>query len=142
MIRLLALACLAVACGGAPAARRPTPPRAAPSPAPNEASTPSRAECDQLIAHALALGVADQRAQLPPDRAATEPQQAQIAAELRDRFGDDCLHLSRTTVRCALAAATSDALAACDAGQATRSSSTSNSSVAPGGITPPAPRSP
>ena len=138
------LAWLALAgCGGpSPRVARPTLPRVAPDAPPAADRAPTRAECDQLIAHALALGVADQRAQLPPDRAATDPQAAQIAAELRDRFADACLRLPRATLRCALAAATTDALVACDDAQPTRSSSTSNSSVAPGGITPPAPRSP
>jgi hypothetical protein len=53
-----------------------------------------------------------------------------------------CRALSRDTFRCAMAATTLTALAACQPAQRTPSSSTSNSSVAPGGMTPPAPRSP
>jgi hypothetical protein len=51
----------------------------------------------------------------------------------------ECGALTRDAYRCGLQATTVAALTAC---HATRSSSTSNSSVAPGGITPAAPRSP
>ena len=51
-----------------------------------------------------------------------------------------CDGVSRDIYDCAMAATTTLAMAACD--QRTPSSSTSNSSVAPGGMTPPAPRAP
>jgi hypothetical protein len=53
-----------------------------------------------------------------------------------------CRTLPLSAFRCAIAATTLSALAACQPIQRTPSSSTSNSSVAPPGITPPAPRSP
>jgi hypothetical protein len=62
---------------------------------------------------------------------------AKIETELRDLFLSECRTLEQ--VRCGMAATTTAELSIC---QATPSSSTSNSSVAPPGITPAAPRSP
>jgi len=101
------------------------------------AVAPTERECEQLVAHAVSLGAAE-RTGRPPDQLATETDQDQLRTRLRP-FVDECRGLSREGYRCAAQAATLAELAAC---QPTRSSSTSNSSVAPGGITPPAPRSP
>ncbi len=94
---------------------------------------PTEAECGELIAHALALGVAAEREPPSPEI------QAKIRAGLETDFMAGCRALTRPQLTCGLTAATTPALAAC---QASASSSTSNSSVAPPGITPPAPRAP
>jgi hypothetical protein len=71
--------------------------------------------------------------------ATTQSDHEAVRRGLREDFLAGCRTLSRAEWRCAVAAPTLAALSAC---QATPSSSTSNSSVAPGGIAPPAPRSP
>jgi hypothetical protein len=96
-------------------------------------------ECTELIAHAVALGVAEQRQQLPADQAPTEADQAKLGQELRAQFLPACRAGSREVHRCAIGSKTLAELAGC---HATPSSSTSNSSVAPPGITPPAPAAP
>lgn len=136
-MKWLLLVALAGACGGAhsaPARPRPAPPPAAKAPLTVAAPAgPSDAECARLVAHAVDLGVTELGA--PAERA--EP----VRAGLQAQFATACRAMPRAEYTCAIAARSLDALAACD-GYATRSSSTSNSSVAPGGITPPAPRSP
>lgn len=96
-----------------------------------EADRPSERECDDLVEHVLQLELATRK-----DR----PSDAELAQLRGELHGDPaCRTLSRDRYRCAMSANTAAAYQAC---QATRSSSTSNSSVAPGGMTPPAPRSP
>ncbi len=90
------------------------------------------AECDALIAHAVQLGASE--------RKATDDEQARVRGEVRGRYIASCRVMSRHGYACALAASSLDALEAC--GQPTRSSSTSNSSVDPGGMTPGTPRAP
>jgi hypothetical protein len=95
------------------------------------ADHPSERECDALVDHVIDLSLADRR-----DKP-SEGERAQLRGELH---GDaSCQKLSRDRYRCAMAAKTTAEYQSC---QATRSSSTSNSSVAPGGMTPAAPRSP
>jgi hypothetical protein len=89
------------------------------------------AECDALLRHALDLVA-------PPE--ATEADRSKAIASTRDEWRARCRTMSRATYTCAISAATASDLVECD--QPTRNSSTSNSSVAPGGMTPPAPRSP
>jgi hypothetical protein len=101
------------------------------------AEGPTERECEQLVAHAVALGAAE-RTGRPPDQLSTEADQEYVRTRLRP-FIDECRALPRDRYRCAIAATAISELAAC---HSTRSSSTSNSSVAPGGIKPPAPRSP
>jgi hypothetical protein len=101
--------------------------------------SPTERECAELVAHAVALGVAEQRKQLPPDQVPTEADQAQLAEELRKQFTPECRAGSREVHRCAIASKTLAELAGC---HATRSSSTSNKSVAPPGMTPAAPAAP
>jgi hypothetical protein len=115
------------------------PPSRPPAPTPPPPTThvdagPSAAECDALIAHAIDLD-AHERA---PAAAPTAAERAQLRAAL-DPFVDECAGLRRADYACAIAAASTAQLAAC---QETRSSSTSNSSVASPGITPAAPREP
>ena len=129
---------LVAACSGpASGVAHPAPPPAAhPAPPPAD-DAPGEPECDQLITHAVALGI-DEQAGAPAPRA-TESDHEAIRRTLHDEFVAGCRTLPRDAYRCAMAATTLAALAAC---QRTPSSSTSNSSVAPGGILPPAPRSP
>jgi len=132
---------LIVACAGTPSGPTRSPGVPPPADASVAASTdaPSERECEELIAHAVAIGIAAQRQALPPEQVPTEAEQAALRAELRDGFLASCQGGTREGYRCARAATTLRELDAC---YSTRSSSTSNSSVAPGGITPPAPRSP
>lgn len=133
-MRALLLLGLLAACGGERRRTVAQPQPAAPitGDALSIESKPSDAECDALIAHAVGLGAAD--------RKATDDEQARVRGELRGRYIASCRDMSRHVYRCALAASSLDALAGC--GQPTRSSSTSNSSVEPGGITPGTPRGP
>ncbi len=131
---------LLVACGGQPAPAHPTSAGDhAATPPVVAAAAPSERECDALFAHVSAIAAADQRAASP----ATPATDADVATEQAAEHGSAmaaCRAMPRAAYTCAIAAPSSEQLVACD--QATRSSSTSNSSVAPGGITPPAPRSP
>ena len=125
---------LLAACGGGPAAVHPTPARVDPPPPAQE--SPSEAECDALIDHVIDVTVAAQ-----PDLAPTDADKVTFRATLRDQIMPECRTMKRDTLTCAVAAPTVATFEACD--QTSRSSSTSNTSVAPGGIAPPAaPRSP
>jgi hypothetical protein len=99
---------------------------------------PSEQDCDALITHAVALGI-DEQAARQPAPATTASDHEAVRRALHDDFVTGCRALPRDAFRCAMAAGSLDALAAC---QRTPSSSTSNNSVAPAGMTPPAPRSP
>ena len=135
-----ALLSLALACSSGGGHPRPPPPGQTPDAGPPPAAAaPTERECDALIAHAIALRVAELQQTLPPEQVPTEAEQAALGTELRGKFLADCRGGTRRGYDCALAAKTLAELGGC---QATRSSSTSNSSVAPGGILPPAPRSP
>lgn len=137
------MAALAVspACGGhaspQPHAERPGEPRLAATPA--VAATPaalSDAECDRLLDHTLELAVAGRPADARPD----ETERAKIRADARPGFFTRCRGMSRSQYACGVTAKATTEYQACD--QVSSSSSTSNSSVAPGGMTPAAPRSP
>jgi hypothetical protein len=128
-----------VACSSNPG----TPTHPHPQPARSDAGVamtvgPTEGECEELITHAIDLGMEHQRATQPPDRLPTEADREALRTKLRP-YAEECRALPRDAYRCAIAATTTAELTAC---HATRSSSTSNSSVAPGGMTPPAPRSP
>lgn len=73
----------------------------------------------------------------PDDQKVSADEQAKLDLKT---IVEACQSMRREIYVCALAATGTADMAACD--QRTPSSSTSNSSVAPGGITPPAPRSP
>lgn len=125
--------------GAAPEHPQPLPPaRDAGPPAP---AGPSERECDELITHAVALGI-DEEATRSREPRTTEADHEAVRRKLHDDFMAGCRALPRDAFRCAIAANTLSTLAACQPTQRTSSSSTSNSSVASGGITPPAPRSP
>jgi hypothetical protein len=99
-------------------------------------SSPTEGECQQLVEHVVALTVREHAPAINP--APDDAESKQMDRSLRP-YVAECMTLTSEAVRCGTDAPTLAALRAC---QATRSSSTSNSSVAPGGITPPAPRSP
>ena len=86
-------------------------------------------ECGELIDHAISLGMAEQPHATDADRDAVR---ASVSAD----FLHECRALPRDRYTCAIAARTLAELEAC---QPMPSSSTSNSSVAPGGMTFPAP---
>ena len=138
-MRWIAWLLVAACSGSAGGAAHPAPPPAAhPAPPPAD-DAPGEAECDQLITHAVALGIDEQTGRAPAPKS-TESDHEAVRRSLHDDFVAGCRTLPRDAYRCAMAATTLAALAAC---QRTPSSSTSNSSVAPGGILPPpAPRSP
>ena len=125
--------------GAAPEHPQPRPTaRDAEPPAP---AGPSERECDELITHAVALGI-DEQAARPAEPRTTESDHEAVRRKLHDDFMSGCRTLPRDAYDCAIAAATLTALASCQPSQRIPSSSTSNKSVAPGGMTPPAPRSP
>lgn len=135
-MRTIAWLVFATACsGGSGSPTKPTKPTPVAADA-GVAVAPAltTAECEQLIAHAvdLALVAADP----PPNDA--EKEKAKAAESLRS-LTTECGSLTRESFRCGMDATTLAALSAC---HATFNSSTSNSKVAPPGITPPAPRSP
>lgn len=138
----LALACSGSSSSSSTRQRPPGPGHAheGAKPPPAAAPAPTERECDELIAHAIALRVAELRQSLPPEQVPTEAEQAALAAELRSQHLADCRSGTRRGYDCALAAKSLAELGGC---QRSATSSTSNSSVAPGGILPPpAPRSP
>jgi hypothetical protein len=100
--------------------------------------SPGERECDELITHAVVLGI-DEKRERPDEPRSTEADHEAVRHKLHEDFMAGCRTLSRAAYQCAMAATQLAELARC---QPTPSSSTSNSSVAPGGIAPPAPRSP
>ena len=129
-MRWIAWLFVAACSGGSSAPAHPAPIPTTPPPATEAA--PSEPECDELITHAVALGIVEAGGAQPTTQADHEA----IRRGLREDFMTGCRELPRAALRCAIAAPTLDALAAC---QRTPSSSTSNSNVAPGGMAPPAP---
>ena len=114
-----------------------------PPPAARDAGLPAPAgpgerECDELITHAVVLGI-DEQAARAAEPHTTEADHEAVRRKLHDDFMTGCRTLPRDAFGCAIAASSLADFAGC---QPARKSSTSNSSVAPGGMTPPAPRSP
>jgi len=136
-VRWIAWLFVAACSGGSPAPAHPEPIPTTPPPAAQAA--PSERECDELITHAVALGIDEGTSESSAGQTTTQADHEAVRRGLREDFMTGCRLLPRAAWRCALAAASLSALAACNADQAMPSSSTSNSSVAPGGITPPAP---
>lgn len=130
---------LVAACSSGPTSpEHPQPVAPAHDAGPPAPAGPDERECDELIAHAVVLGIDEQAARSAEPRT-TESDHEAVRRALHDDFMTGCRTLPRDAFRCAIAASTLVELAGC---QPTRNSSTSNSSVAPGGMTPPAPRSP
>ncbi len=73
----------------------------------------TRDECEQMIDHVLAIGMAAQRAQKPAEYVPTEAQVAAIRARLVADQLDECLTWSRPVWECTVAAQTVDALPHC-----------------------------
>lgn len=99
---------------------------------------PSEQECLDLFAHVLELHLVEIK-QTKPTQVPTGDELAKLQAEVRDQYLSECRASTLERYRCAMAATTLAAFGTC---QPTPSSSTSNSSVAPPGMTPAAPRSP
>ena len=134
-MRTLVFAVLLAGCGGGGHAAPQAPVQRAPAHTVSEppaAPVTSEADCDRLITHVIEL---DEHAGKLADA-----DRQRVRTQLHSELGAECLTKPRAIVLCGIDAPTTDAIAACD--QPTPSSSTSNSSVAPPGITPPAPRSP
>jgi hypothetical protein len=137
-VRWIAWLFVAACSSGGATPGHPQPPPPARDAGPPALAGPDERECDELITHAVALGI-DEEAARPGEPRTTEADHEVVRRKLHEDFMTGCRTLSRDAFRCAIAAPTLAELAGC---QRTSSSSTSNSSVAPGGITPPAPRSP
>ncbi|HSD87509.1 MAG TPA: hypothetical protein VLB44_08335 [Kofleriaceae bacterium] len=139
---VVVVAVVSAACGGkTPAPTRPETGSASPqsgsaTTAPVTAALGEQ-ECEQLFAHVMKVSIADR----PADQRIDEAEQAKAAGELRAQYFPECRAKSRATFDCVMAAQTTSGILGCEP-QASRSSSTSNSNVAPGGMTPAAPRSP
>lgn len=69
----------------------------------------SDAQCDQLIAHALALGIAER----PPDQKPTDDERTAIETDLRAAWSPRCKQLTTRGYDCAMAAHTLAELDAC-----------------------------
>jgi len=95
---------------------RVDPPRATahPDAAPSPPAHPSEAECAQLVQHVIALELHDPATAKPADRTLTDADVASVAQNVGSAAQATCRAMSIATFRCALAAATVDALAACD----------------------------
>lgn len=140
-VRRIAWLLVAACSSGATAPERPQPLPPARDAGPQAPAGPSERECDELITHAVLLGI-DEAAARPGMPRTTEADHEAVRRKLHDDFLAGCRGLPRDAFRCAIAAGSLAALAACQPAQRTPSSSTSNNSVAPGGMTPPAPMSP
>jgi hypothetical protein len=134
----LVVAVAAACAGSSPAQPLAAPPRSTGDPLRPAAPAPSERECDELITHAVKLGIDDQAARAV-EPAASQADHEATRRKLHADFVPGCRALARPAYQCAIAATSLAGLAGC---QRTASSSTSNSSVAPPGIRPPAPRSP
>jgi len=86
------------------------------------------AQCKQLIAHALELGIAEDGGAMPPES------QAALRTKLEADYGPPCRALGADQVTCGIAARTLAAMETC---QRSDSSSTSNSRVELPGMSPP-----
>jgi hypothetical protein len=134
--RILLVVALA-ACGGG--TRQPAPAHPEPPPAtkPIEtqgtpAAVPLAAdECQLLVRHVVQVALKER----PEDQQVSTDEQAKL--DWRTAI-EACQSMRRDSYECAMAATATTQMAACD--HLTPSNSTSNSSVAPGGMTPPAPR--
>jgi len=88
-----------------------------PTPDPGHGSAAERpiddGDCHALVAHAIDLRIAEQRA-APDAGVATDADQQQVRDQVTQALGAECHGLSREAFRCAIAATTTTALVACD----------------------------
>lgn len=105
---LLALVSATTACSSGGGRARPPGGggSAVPDAGPPVAAAPSERECDDLIAHAIALRTAELARTLPADQLPTEAEQAALRAELRTTFLPECRGGTRAGYACAIAATT------------------------------------
>lgn len=75
----------------------------------------SERECEDLVAHAIEVRVAELRATTPAERLPTDAETTALRAELL-RADPGCRSLAAASYRCAMAAVTSAELAACGRG--------------------------
>ncbi len=104
--------------GGTTAGTGAPPPRdaATTEPAPVDAAGPApitRADCEALIDHILAIQNADLRSKKPPEQWPTEEQLAEKRKILIDEMLDQCVVWDRPSFDCVMSADTVDALYAC-----------------------------
>ena len=76
----------------------------------------TRAECEQMIDHVLAIGMEEQRKQKPAEYVPTEQQVADIRAKLVEQQLEPCLAWPRPVWECTMAAPSVSALYACGEG--------------------------
>ena len=69
-------------------------------------------ECEELVAHAIELRIAELRATTPAERLPTDAETTALRAELL-RADPGCRTLAPASYRCAMAAKTTSELAAC-----------------------------
>jgi hypothetical protein len=112
-LRAIAAAALVVACSGAHPTNDPRPQPGSAGVAPIAADAPNERECDQLIAHAVELRIAELRA-TKPSQLPTDADQQAAATSVRTALGAECRHVSRTAYACAIAAKTTHELTGCD----------------------------
>lgn len=103
-----------------------------------QAPGPTERDCRDQFAHAVDLEVTAMRT-AKPEQGPTADEIRTLENELRDRYLPSCRAGTLDGHHCAMAATTLAELGSC---HATPSSSTSNKSVAPPGMSAPAPRSP
>lgn len=103
---------LAAACSSS-GARPAPPPAGGSSAAPPAGEALSERECDEVIAHAVALRVGELAQTLPPEQLPTEAEQATMRAELRTTFLAPCRSGTRAGYACAIAATSIREFAAC-----------------------------
>lgn len=76
-------------------------------------SGPTQAQCEALLEHTLALGLAEQRAAVTPELVPTADDVAAIRADLGPAMIADCLTYPAEVLACAMAASSTRAIAEC-----------------------------
>jgi hypothetical protein len=76
-------------------------------------ASPTRPECEQLVDHILAMGMAEQRKAKPADQVPTDEQVATIRAKMVEELVPQCLQFTRASWQCAMAAETQQVLYDC-----------------------------
>jgi hypothetical protein len=111
-MRLLCVVVLAACSGTASAPAQPRPPASGPGPrgeAPHPAPDRTDADCERLIAHAVALGSAEQ----PAQQQLTADERTALERDLRTAWLPRCSEMTSHGYECALSAHTLAELDAC-----------------------------